>query len=147
MELIDLNHGTYKIEKRMDILKYFEIISYYYRPLEVCFLLVKVMNTRISTVAGGSISSTFLKACFSCGEDPSQVQEGRSWSLSFSFYFSCHRCMTQTLVFNQHGSSARMVLLCLFKKIIIKKKKKLWMLHNSVKSMLHGILDNCFGKS
>lgn len=29
-----------------------------------------------SYVAGGSMSSTLLKSCFSCGDDPSQVQEG-----------------------------------------------------------------------
>lgn len=30
-----------------------------------------------SYVEGGSMTSTLLKSCFSCGEDPSQVQEGK----------------------------------------------------------------------
>ena len=37
---------------------------------------------RTFTVSGGSTSSTFLKACFSCGEDPSEVQEGKLFILS-----------------------------------------------------------------
>lgn len=39
-------------------------------------LRVIFTNTNF-TFAGDSMASTILKACFSCGEDPPQVQEGR----------------------------------------------------------------------
>lgn len=50
---------------------------------DVCF--VKVLTRESSVVGSGSMKSTFLKACFSCGEDPSQVQEGRSTCLFLAF--------------------------------------------------------------
>ena len=33
-------------------------------------------------MADGSMTASFLKSCFSCGEDPSQVQEGRFVTLN-----------------------------------------------------------------
>ena len=44
--------------------------------------------------------STFMKACFSCGEDPSQVQEGRLLVFFLSDYFTLlfHRGTTKNHV-------------------------------------------------
>lgn len=49
-------------------------------------------------ITGGSVTSTLFKACFSCGEDPTIVQEGRSPCIlcDISFQF-CHIHMLKSI--------------------------------------------------
>lgn len=46
------------------------------------------LNNKLLIVTDGSVASSLLKACFSCGEDPSQVPKGIS-IIPFAFDLSC----------------------------------------------------------
>ena len=60
---------------------------------------MKAIKAQNFDIAGGSMTSTFFKACFSCGEDPSQIKEGRS-----IFYWVQHGIVghVDDFVFNQY---------------------------------------------
>lgn len=45
-------------------------------------------------MAGGSITRILMKSCFSCGDDPSQIPEGRPLNIEISMVkFSDSTCL------------------------------------------------------
>lgn len=62
-----------------------------------CF---KILTREFLFVTDGSLVSSFLKVCFSCGEDPSQVPEGNLGHfncLSFIFPRHCWPCWVEPI--------------------------------------------------
>lgn len=54
--------------------------------------MARYLTTESLILADGSVTTSFLKACFSCGEDSSQIPEGIFLSI-FGFQFFMNGCL------------------------------------------------------